>query len=171
MQALRTSILAKMSNITYKQMSLFDAPKDSIIVHAVNCQGVWGSGIAKEFKTRYPDSFVQYALWCKEHTTGEAKIACWPVREQHHVSWIATSQNYGPLKDSVEQIKINTTIALEDLCTQIYSLWRGSVLTVDVYSNRFNSGLFGVKWEDSELILKTVLKRYPEINWIVCEGA
>jgi hypothetical protein len=33
--------------IKYHKMSLFDVPTGSVLVHAVNNQGVWGSGIAK----------------------------------------------------------------------------------------------------------------------------
>lgn len=46
--------------ITYKKMSLFDAPKETIIVHACNSQGMWGSGIAKPFAQNYPVSYESY---------------------------------------------------------------------------------------------------------------
>ena len=50
--------------IQYKKMSLFDAPENSIITHACNAQGVWGSGIAKEFKKRYSNAFEVYYEHC-----------------------------------------------------------------------------------------------------------
>lgn len=163
--------------ITTKKMSLFDAPEDSIIIHACNSQGVWGSGIAKAFKERYPFSFSEYAdvTRCFNNERGTACgtgfMSSAHVDEAHWVGWITTSHNYGPLKDSPELIKINTTLALHDLCKYIYRAHpKDSNETIDVYSNKFNSGLFNVPWEDSELILQTVLRDFKRINWIVCDS-
>lgn len=35
-----------------------------MIVNTVNCQGVMGAGIAKEFKIRYPEMFIAYEASC-----------------------------------------------------------------------------------------------------------
>lgn len=161
--------------VSYKTMSLFDAPKDCVIVHACNSQGVWGSGIAKAFKEKYPHSFVVYNRFCsianQERGTacGRASLSTFHDDEPHWVGWIVTSHNYGPLKDSPEQIKINTTLALAEFCRKVYTAHPPEEYpTIDVYSNKFNSGLFNVPWEDSELILNTVLKDFKRINWVVC---
>lgn len=37
------------------------------IVNTVNCVGVMGKGIAKEFKERYPDMYKEYVLLCDQH--------------------------------------------------------------------------------------------------------
>lgn len=50
--------------ITIKQGSIFDSQCD-MLVNPVNCVGVMGKGLAKEFKARYPKMFVQYREWCK----------------------------------------------------------------------------------------------------------
>lgn len=162
--------------VTHKKMSLFDAPKESIIVHACNSQGVWGSGIAKAFKERYFESFKEYNFFCnmanqqRGTATGRASLSSFHEQEPHWVGWIVTSHNYGELKDPPELIKIHTTLALHEFCQKVYTAHsREEYPTIDVYSNKFNSGLFGVPWEDSELILKTVLKDFKRINWIVCE--
>lgn len=42
---------------------LFEHPAD-ILVNPVNCVGVMGKGIAKEFKKRYPEMFVEYKEAC-----------------------------------------------------------------------------------------------------------
>jgi ADP-ribose 1''-phosphate phosphatase len=164
--------------VIHKKMSLFDAPYDSIIVHACNSQGVWGSGIAKAFKEKYPESFKEYSFFCnmanKERgtATGRSDLSSFHVSEPHWVGWIVTSHNYGELKDSVEQIKINTTLALQEFCEKVYKAHpRDEYPLIEVYSNKFNSGLFAVPWSDSELILNTVLKDFKRINWIVCDPA
>lgn len=162
--------------ISYKKMSLFDAPEGEPIVHACNSQGVWGSGIAKAFHELYPHSFNDYNRFCKSWNatrgtaTGLADMSCLHETEKHWVGWIVTSHDYGPAKDSPELIKINTTIALQDLCKKLYMAHPKDMCpTFEVYSNKFNSGLFNVPWQDSELILRTVLKDFKRINWIICD--
>jgi ADP-ribose 1''-phosphate phosphatase len=162
--------------VTTQKMSLFDAPKESVIIHACNSQGMWGSGIAKPFSEQYPHSYKDYqrfcARWNQERGTavGMADLSMFHESEPHWVGWIVTSHDYGPRKDSPELIKIHTTLALRELCEKIYRAHpRDSNPSIEVYSNKFNSGLFAVPWEDSELILKTVLKDFKRIKWIVCE--
>lgn len=161
--------------VTYQKMSLFDAPHGSIIVHACNSQGVWGSGIAKPFKEKYPKSFREYHEFCKMSNDeprgsacGQAGLSSSYDGEPHTVGWLITSHNYGQLKDSPEVIKVYTTLALHNFCKLVVERNYLSTSKIDVYSNKFNSGLFSVPWEDTELILNTVLKSFPKINWIVC---
>jgi ADP-ribose 1''-phosphate phosphatase len=162
--------------VTHKKMSLFDAPRESVIIHACNSQGVWGSGIAKPFKEKYLQSFLDYKMFCESANmqrgtaVGLAGLSSFPESEAHWVGWIVTSHDYGPKKDGVEEIKINTTLALRDLLRKIYLAHPSDTYPqIDVYSNKFNSGLFAVPWKDSELILEILLKDYPRINWIVCD--
>lgn len=154
--------------IEHIKISLFDVPKDEVLIHACNAKGMWGSGIAKEFNKRYPGSYKDYQLFCKEHGTGEAGLSTYPVDEAHWIGWIITSEDYGSNKDPKEVIKINTTLALNSLCKLLYKAHDDNY-PIDVYSNKFNSGLFNVPWEESELILKTVLKRFKRINWYICD--
>lgn len=160
--------------ITYKKMSLFDAPKDAIIIHACNSQGMWGSGIAKPFAENYPKSYQDYKAFVEKcnqtrgTACGLADMSQAHITEPHWVGWIVTSHNYSTQKDPPELIKIHTTLALQDLCKALYRAHTKDA-TIDVYSNKFNSGLFAVPWADSELILNTILKDFKRINWIVCD--
>jgi len=45
---------------------IFSAPSNSILIHACNCQGSWGAGIAEAFKKYYPEAFTKYAAHCKK---------------------------------------------------------------------------------------------------------
>lgn len=139
--------------IVYKTGSLFDAPKGSILVHACNAQGVWGSGIAVEFKKRFPESFNVYHLGCcGEDATGIGIVL--PEEKQYKVGCLITSTNYGPKKDSVKTVLQNTKEALK-------MFFIASILPlnadVEIHSNKFNSGLFGVEWEKTEKILLDVM--------------
>lgn len=44
---------------------LLNATED-IICHQVNCQGVMGSGVARQVKEKYPEVFESYKKACKE---------------------------------------------------------------------------------------------------------
>lgn len=46
--------------IIYKDGNLLDAQTD-VIAHQVNCQGVMGSGVAKQIRDKWPDIFIQYS--------------------------------------------------------------------------------------------------------------
>jgi len=162
--------------LTYQTTSLFDVATGSIIVHACNSQGVWGSGIAKAFSERFPQAYSDYKRFCGEHnsTRGSASGLAGiydAVDRTHRVGWIVTSHDYGDKRDEREKIKINTALALKAFCERVKAAESDSCKPgeIRVYSNKFNSGLFGVEWKESELILKMVLRDYPFIHWIVCD--
>lgn len=50
--------------IIYKIGNLLDAQTD-VIAHQVNCQGVMGSGVAKQIKEKWPEVFEKYHYHAK----------------------------------------------------------------------------------------------------------
>jgi O-acetyl-ADP-ribose deacetylase (regulator of RNase III) len=44
---------------------------DVAVVNPVNCVGIMGAGLAKQFRDKYPRMFDDYRKWCK---SGEAEI-------------------------------------------------------------------------------------------------
>lgn len=147
--------------IKYREGSLFDAPKGGLLVHACNAQGVWGSGIAKEFKKKFPTSFEEQKMYCDmADQTGNALIT------SENVGCLFTSRGYSTGKDNEEVILKNTKTALEDLL----STFNGLRENYFIYSNKFNSGLFGVPWGHTEILLHETLRAYPNVTWIVYKG-
>lgn len=162
-----------MSNneVKYEIKDLFDVPEDEIIVHGCNSKGVWGSGIAAEFKKRYQESYKEYQTFCDHgpNKTGRAFISSPNNNEKHWVCGLITSNGYGSDVDDVETIKINTTLAVDNLCDALCKLHSlHQFPKIKVYSNQFNSGLFKVPWLETERVLNVVLKKYPRIEWTVC---
>jgi ADP-ribose 1''-phosphate phosphatase len=146
-------------NFVNKKMSLFDAPEGSILVHACNAKGVWGSGIAKEMKERFPLAFRHYNAQCETYLmTGNYDLT---FDKTHTIASIVTSKDYGPNVDSPDEILVNTVIAL-------YEALKYANRDTPIYSNKFNSGLFNVPWECTEAIIKVFVKQY-NLNWTVCE--
>lgn len=50
--------------ITYVKMNIFESPAQ-VIVNTVNTVGVMGKGIAKQYKTFYPEMFKEYQKFCE----------------------------------------------------------------------------------------------------------
>ncbi|GAB1734231.1 hypothetical protein NU195Hw_g3462t1 [Hortaea werneckii] len=50
---------------------IFAAPSNSLLIHACNCEGSWGAGIAKAFKTHYPSAYEVYHAHCTSHDPEE----------------------------------------------------------------------------------------------------
>jgi len=50
--------------ITYVKMNIFESPAQ-VIVNTVNTVGVMGKGIAKQYKTFYPEMFKEYQKYCE----------------------------------------------------------------------------------------------------------
>lgn len=144
--------------IIYKKMSLFDAPEGSILVHGCNAKGVWGSGIAKEFKLRFPNSFLQYHNHCKDNGVGTFFLT--EPENTYKVGCLITSNNYGNSVDSKEKILENTKKALNDMIKP--------GISAIYYSNKFNSGLFKVPWEETEKLLESFTKKL-DIDWVICD--
>jgi ADP-ribose 1''-phosphate phosphatase len=156
--------------IVYKQGSLFNAPKGSVLVHACNAQGMWGSGIAKQFNELFPQSYEEYKLICTlpEFSVGQAFVL--NLENDYRVGCLITSANYGQLRDSQEVILKNTRAALLDIlgATNKLSCWIGE--DQEIHSCKFNAGLFGVPWEETEKILLDVMKQIGyNKDWTVWE--
>jgi len=143
--------------IEYHQCDLFLAPEGSILVHACNAKGVWGSGIAKEFKRRFPLSFEQYEKYCKqpiEITRG----SCLLVGEgQFGIGCLITSNGYGKHVDDPETILLATRSAFNELLEQIGS-------DTEIHMPKINSGLFNVPWELTEQVLNQTLNDHCNIH-------
>ncbi len=150
--------------IIYKKMSLFEAEPGAYLVHSANARGVWGSGIAAEIKKRYPSQYPYYKEYASENLG--SCIVSKAKKENHSIVNLVTSNLESSGPDSIEDILINTTTAI-DTFLQAYST-NTSLQTGNIYSNKFNSGLFRVPWERTEAILKVLTNRY-EVNWTICD--
>jgi len=147
----------------HKKMSIFDAPELSILAHACNCRGSWEAGIATEFKKRFPKAHETYKKSCFEANGENAGGAILTDLENNHfVACLFTSNGYGKSKDPKSKILENTASSIR-LLLEI-SAHKG----YPIYSNKFNSGLFKIPWEETEAILKPLVEQYG-VEWIVCE--
>lgn len=147
--------------IKYIKGDLFElAPSNSMIIHAVNCQGVWGSGVAKTIKDKFFQEFLVYHSYCYTKQTDFTTKASGALGESliaNRVVCLFTSLDYGIKVDNPEKIIENTKKAIDDLLTK--------TPCTEFHLPKINSGLFKVPWEQTEAILK----EYPHIIWNVYE--
>ena len=135
--------------ISFKQGDIFKSEAQTLVA-TVNCVGVMGKGLAKEFKQRYPDMFKEYAKACKrgELQKGKlfiydylnTKILCFPTKD----NWKGPSkyefieEGLITLRDHYENMKI-TSIAIPPL----------------------GSGLGGLRWDKVRSLIEKYLKDLP----------
>lgn len=66
--------------LIYRRTSLLESSAQTL-VNTVNCVGVMGKGIAKEFKQRDPEMFVAYKKICDEKKLSPGKLWLWRGRD------------------------------------------------------------------------------------------
>lgn len=109
------SRMMSVSRLVYVEGDLFTAPDHSILVHACNTLGSWGSGIALTFRQNYPAQFAQYQAHCLSH--GQTLVGtCFLIPgDKHDIACLFTSRAYGKYKDKPAEILAATRKALKDL--------------------------------------------------------
>lgn len=152
--------------IVYKKGNLFDAPVNSstILVHACNCEGQWGSGVAVPFRQNFPLAYEDYQQWCQEnkYTLIGTSLIC--DRQEPAVGCLFTSRSYGKNKDNVDQITSATDRAIRHMFNFLPYLG-----IKEIHSPKINAGLFAVPWDKTESIINKHLALNPEITWTVWE--
>lgn len=156
-----------MPKLKIKKMNLFDAPPGSLLVHACNCKGVWGRGIAAEFKKRFPTAFKQYKDFCEGVTiSSELRGKAFIFQENgYYIGCMFTSDDYGDNVDGPHTILEATKSAIKSIIQQHGRNHR----IQGIYSNKFNSGLFNVNWSNSEFVLRQELALNRVDAWTVCD--
>lgn len=137
--------------ITYVEGDLFNSPA-KYLAHACNCKGVWGSGIAVDFKKLFPLAYELYQEDCRllgECLLGSSRLYL------GEILCLFTSNNYGNFKDAEDKILKNTSNAL-------YSIQNTLNITPNeiIAMPKINSGRFGVPWHKTEKVINEVLPNY-----------
>lgn len=141
---------------------IFKAPPKNVLLHACNCKGSWGAGIAAAFKGHYPMAYKDYKEYCaKFNATSLAGTAyiIHPVDRngcQHYIGCLFTSIGFGKWKDSPKKILSNTESAVKDILKQISALRDDGIGIGDIYMCQINSGYFGVPWTDTKALLEAM---------------
>lgn len=82
--------------IKHIKCDIFESGAD-IICHQVNCQGVMGSGVAKQVKERYPELYEFYHITCELLEPSEllGRVICIEVDDGLWIANLFAQENFG----------------------------------------------------------------------------
>lgn len=66
--------------IIYSSGDIFSMDVEAI-VNPVNCNGIMGAGLAKQFKERYPENFNKYVEKCKNGELFPGTLFIYPTED------------------------------------------------------------------------------------------
>ncbi|KAF2121662.1 hypothetical protein BDV96DRAFT_217903 [Lophiotrema nucula] len=161
-----TKTAPKTLKLTYHKGDIFNAPDNTLLVHACNTQGSWGAGIAAAFKQRYPKAYIKYRDHCV--TDHDPAIDAVPTAssllippsevegkkgkpKSHYIGCLFTSAKYGRKKDKPETILANTGPAIKQLLEDAKKEGIENVRMCKI-----NSARFGVPWERTVAVLEGI---------------
>lgn len=146
--------------ITILNADIFQMQVDAI-VNPVNCVGVMGKGLAKEFKTRFPENFASYYNWCE---TGQSSIGnvCITFTNLEFPKYIINfpTKDHWKNPSTIEMIELG----MRDFITKTKTLEIKSCAMPQL-----GCGLGGLNWDDVYPIVKQYLDLLPEVKWYICK--
>lgn len=149
------------SNIESASGNLLDAKVDAL-VNAVNCVGVMGKGIAKQFKERFPDMFTEYRKACKDNKVVPGKMHVYQNQEPDGPKYIINFPTKRDWRDNSRMEDIQSGLA--DLALTIRNLGIGSIAIPAL-----GSGLGGLKWNDVRPKIEQALAPLSNVRIVVYE--
>lgn len=152
--------------IQYKTGNILDSGAEAY-VNPVNCVGVMGAGLAKQFKKRFPDNFKEYKSECDRMEVMLGKCLFFDYRNvinldisKNYPVWIINFPTKYHWKD---QSKIECIEqALDDMIIQANINGHGGIYSIAM--PRVGCGLGGLEWED----VKAMLESKWELNTLNC---
>ena len=138
-----------------------------IIGHGVNCQGVMGSGVARDLRLRYPRIFDSYVAKCNELSKNMSLLLgnvdfVDIIEDDLIVANMFTQEYYG--KDG--KVYASPLAIYQSLLRVIL---KAIDKKLDIYIPQIGCGLGGLSWDNTVLpFIEELLVLFPEVNIIVC---
>lgn len=165
-----------------------DSASTAFVLHATNCLGVWGTGIAKALREQFPNAFEVDRQSCREgcppgeHPGGKeldklvGTCHLIPSSAVSHaapfsIACLRTSRGYGRQSkgkaslDSKDVVLQQTRSALQDFRAQLELLGEEQQKDIVVWSPHINSGGFHIPWERTQEIIEEVFEGW-EGRWV-----
>ncbi|ROV92603.1 hypothetical protein VMCG_08961 [Cytospora schulzeri] len=166
-----------------------DTANKTFFLHATNCLGVWGTGIAKALREQFPDAFEADRQSCREgcppgeHPGADELDAlvgtCYVIPTNviskaapFSIVCLRTSRGYGRQSagqaglDNKDVVLEQTRWALQDFRAQLEELGKERQKEFVVWSPQINSGGFHIPWERTEEMIEDVFEGW-EGKWFV----
>ena len=143
--------------ITFSSGDLFATPDVEAYAHGVNCGGSMGTGIAVEFKKRYPKMYKQYNTLCKNGGLQPGDVFVWQGQNVT-VFNLATQKHW----------KTNATVeAVENSVTKMLKL-AANMSLAEIVLPRIGAGLGGLEWSSVKALLINIAGEH-QVTLLVAE--
>jgi ADP-ribose 1''-phosphate phosphatase len=166
-----------------------DSATTTFFLHATNCLGVWGTGIAKALREQFPDAFEADRQSCRsgclpgghpssdelDRLVGTCHLIPSSVVSNaapFSIVCLRTSRGYGRQSkvkaglDNKDVVLRQTCSALQDFRAQLERLGRERQKDLVVWSPQINAGGFHIPWERTEEIIEEVFEGW-EGRWFI----
>lgn len=143
------------------QTSIWEPPRTAALVVPVNCRGVMGAGMAKEFAQRFPAMADAYRLSCKQYNERgggmhPGEVLPLPV-PGGAVLFAFTKDDW---RNPSEFLAIQACIM------GVYRTVRKQKLT-SVKVPALGCGLGGLLWADVLPLMETAFETLPTVDWYI----
>lgn len=129
--------------------------KEDIIGHQVNCQGVMGSGLAKQLRTAYSNLYPSYKQYCKNHAPHQLLGKCHVIRCGSKV----VANLYGQLNYGRGKTRYTDYDALKAALYELKQFSESRSLSVAL-PYKIGCGLANGEWNVVESIINEVYTSY-----------
>ncbi|KAK8161888.1 ADP-ribose 1''-phosphate phosphatase [Phyllosticta citrichinensis] len=163
---------SKRQKLVVKEVTadMFAAPPNSVLIHACNCYGNWGSGIAEAFRLGYPNANRNHQQFCDRGPDGMAQAGSAQLippldenpkvpskgNKKHYIGCLFTSEGFGTKKDPPATILKHTRTAMIDLLQQIADIKKDGKEVGEIRMCKINSVLFKTPWKDTLKVLQNI---------------
>ncbi|MCI0558816.1 MAG: macro domain-containing protein, partial [Nitrososphaera sp.] len=135
--------------IKFVQGDIFQSKAETLIA-TVNCVGIMGKGLAKEFRLRYPEMYREYVKICKKGELRKGRL--FHFKDLHSaILCFPTKDNWkGPSKYEFVEEGLKALVAN-------YEKWQISSLAIPP----LGCGLGGLDWDRVKSLIKKYLSHLP----------
>lgn len=154
--------------------NVFDHVKTGVIIHGCNAQGVMGSGVAKDVKTRYPAAYQTYREHCELYGIGNKSllgtVAIWTsaVGEAvvHPSKDLFIFNAITQLRYGTDNYRYVSYPAVQECFDVIYATCK-TIGATEVHFPAIGSGLGGGDWAIISTIIKDSLQDIQQTLWLL----
>ena len=157
--------------IVHKKCDIFESGAD-IICHQVNCQGVMGSGIAKQVREKYPEVYQAYKTFCMntkpEDLLGKIQYVAFNNNDDKFLGImnIFGQLNYGydgKCYTDYEALR-NSFTNIHKFCEQFYKLY--AYIPEIAFPFKFGCARGGGDWN---IVCQIIEETLQDCNVLICE--
>lgn len=145
--------------------NLFDS-ESAYLGHGVNCQGMMGAGIAKQFRDLFPVNYRVYKRACSDGSLKPGKALVIPVKDwDYNLRLIVNfaSQNQ-PGPDATYEWLLSSLTSFAKRASEPDRMTRfGGIIAIP----EIGCGIGGLVWDDAVTLVAAVELAYPQIEFEV----